>query len=38
MLKDEQIETKYNPYILKNVVIVDAKDMDTMDIYLTNNS
>ena len=28
---------KYNPYIMKNLVYVDWKDLDTTDIYLTNS-
>lgn len=31
---DENI--KYNPYVLKDVVYIDVKDIDTMHIYMTN--
>ena len=41
MLKDssnfiEQQRTKYNPYVLKNVVSLDAKNLDEFYIYQTN--
>ena len=27
---------EYNPYVLKTLVSADAKDIDTIDTYLTN--
>ena len=32
----EEESLKYNPYVLKNVIYVDVKDLDTINIYMTN--
>ena len=33
---EKDFDSKYNPYILKNVIDVDVSDLDSMHIYLTN--
>ena len=34
--KDSEISNKYNPYVLKTIVDVDANNIDKYKIYLTN--